>query len=155
MRPDELSVMVGPMTVEARLSRMEQSVAALAACLGLDPDTLAEKGEEGVEGNAVERLERMVVDLADAVRLQAMWVREGERAGFFSPKQAVRARLHAELADLQSQLSQLERAIQANPHPDLLPALEQRAGAYRERVRAVQVKLDRLPLHASVQKKEG
>lgn len=155
MRPDELSVMVGPMTVEARLSRMENAVAALAACLGLDPDTLAEQGEEGVEGNAVERLERMVVDLADAVRLQAMWVREGENAGFFNTKQAVRARLRMEVNDLQGQLAQLERAIQAGPPPDLLPALEQRANAYRERVRAVQVKLDRLPLHVPTPKKGG
>lgn len=155
MRPDELSVMVGPMTVEARLSRMEKAVSALAACLGLDPDTLAEHGEEGVEGNAVERLESMVVDLADAVRLQAMWVREGERAGFFTTKQAVRARLQMEVTDLQGQLAQIERAIQAGPPPDLLPALEQRANAYRERVRAAQMKIDRLPLRAPTTKKEG
>lgn len=153
MRPDELSVMVGPLTVEARLSRMEQAVSALAACLGLDPDTLAEQGEEGVEGNAVERLEHMVVDLADAVRLQAMWVREGERAGFFTTKQAVRARLQMEVNDLQGQLAQIERAIQANPPADILPALEQRASAYRERIRAVQGKLDRLPLTFYVRKK--
>lgn len=153
MRPDELSVLVSPMTVEARLSRMEQAVTNLAACLGLDPEVLAEQDEVGMEDNAVARLERMVVDLADAVRLQAMWVREGERAGFFTPKQAVRARLQVEVTDLQGQLSQLERALQSSPHPDLLPALEQRAGAYRERVKAVQAKLDRLPLTSP--KKEG
>lgn len=154
MNPNELSVMVGPLTVEARLTRMEQAVTALAACLGLDPDALAEQGEEAVEGNAVERIERMVIDLADAVRLQAMWVREGERAGFFTPKQVVRARLQVEVTDLQGQLSQLERAIQADPHPDLLAALEHRANGYRERVRAVQAKLDRLPLNFYLRKKE-
>ena len=153
MRPDELSVLVGPKTVEVRLARIERAVANLAACLGLDAEVLAEQDEADFEDNAVARLERMVVDLADAVRLQAMWVREGERAGYFTPKQAVRARLQVEVTDLQGQLSQLERALQSDPHPDLLPALEQRAGAYRERVKAVQAKLDRLPLHAPVQKK--
>lgn len=155
MRPDELSVLVGPTAVEVRLSRVEQAVANLAACLGLDAEVLAEQDGAYSEDNAVARLERMVVDLADAVRLQAMWVREGERAGYFTPKQAVRARLQVEVTDLQGHLSQLEHALQGTPHPDLLPALEQRAGAYRERVKAVQAKLDRLPLHAPVQKKEG
>lgn len=154
MRPDELSVLPGPVTMEARLSRVEMAVANLAACLGLDVGVLVERGEPGLEDNAVARLERMVVDLADAVRLQAMWVREGERAGFFTPRQAVRARLQLEITDLQSQLSQLERALQSDPHPDILPALGQRAGACREKVRAVQAKLDRLPLHAPSQDKK-
>jgi hypothetical protein len=153
MRPDELSVL-GPTTIEARLARVEQAVANLAACLGLDVEVLAEQGEQSLEDNAVARLERMVLDLADAVRLQALWVREGERAGHFSPKQIVRARLQMEVIDLQGELTQIERAIQANPPADLLSALEQRANVYREQLRAGQAKLDRLPLTLYARKEE-
>jgi hypothetical protein len=141
-------------SVVARLSRMERAVAALSACLGLDADTLAQQGEEGVEGNAVDRLEAMLVDLADAVRLQTLWVREGERAGFFPVKQSARARLQMEEADIQGLIAQIEQVLQGGPHPDLRAALGQHAATYQERLRGVRGKLALLS-YSSPQEEEN
>lgn len=141
MRTDDTHGMVAGASIEARLSRIETVVSALTACLGLDLDTLAEHGEAGIEDSAVERVEAMLLDLAEAVRFQAMWVREGEHAGFFPARQSVRARLQMEAADLRGQVTQVEQSLHGGPHPDLRAALEQRATTCRERLRGVNAKL--------------
>lgn len=143
MRPDELTVMPS-LTVDARLSRLEDAVAALAACMGVDPDALFEQGEEAVEGNAIERIESMVVDLSDAVRLQAMWVREGEQDGAFDQTYAERARVRAELTDTTAHLQQVERGASTSPVPEVRVALEQRAAHLREKISTLHTRLDRL-----------
>jgi hypothetical protein len=145
MRPDELSVLPNT-SVADRLTRIERAVEGLAACLGLNIGALTVQDEPDLEANAIGRIEGMVVDLAEAVRLQALWVQEGERAGYFPKKQAVRARLRMELADVQGDLAQVERALEGSPHPDLKPALEQRARMHREKLTELQTKLDRLSL---------
>jgi hypothetical protein len=143
MRPDELTVLP-TLTMEARLSRMEDAVAALAACMGIDADALFDRGEEAVEGNAIERVESMVVDLSEAVRLQAMWVREGEQAGVFSQTYTERARVRAELTDTVAHLQQVERGASTAPVPEVRAALEQRAVHLREKIYTLHARLDRL-----------
>ena len=143
MRPDELTVLPS-LTVDARLSRLEDAVAALAACMGIDSDALFDRGEEAVEGNAVERIESMVVDLSEAVRLQAMWVREGEEAGAFDQTYVERARVRAELLDTTAHLQQVEHGASTTNLPEMRAALEQRAAHLREKVKALQARLDRL-----------
>lgn len=145
MDPNELSVLLPANDLETRLFRLERAVETVAECLGVETNQLVDHPEEVLDINSVDRLERMLTDLSEGVRMISMWVREGERQGQFSPSQWTLARHRVELADAQSSLKQIDQALdKPDAIPEIREALVQRRLAISEQISDLSAKIFRL-----------
>jgi hypothetical protein len=145
MDPNELSVLLPANDLETRLFRLERAVETVAECLGVETNQLVDHPEEVLDVNSIDRLERMLTDLSEGVRMISMWVREGERQGQFPPSQWLLARHRVELADAQSSLKQIDQALdKSDTVPEIREALVQRRLAIREQISDLSAKIFRL-----------